>query len=140
MKTWTIFTSDTNFNFGKYQGKTLDQVAQIDAPYLFWCFRNIEKFLISEEDLIAFSNKYGKIFTRYCSPTNVAFNQSKNFYIVTNDHLNLLKKKWYEYEKYIEMIENADYDYYEDYSVNNNPYYNDNLDMDQQDPDFWDWF
>jgi hypothetical protein len=37
-------------------------------------------------------------------------------------------------------MENADYDYYVDYSVSNNPYYNDNLDMDQQDPEFWDSF
>ena len=34
------------------------------------------------------------------------------------------------------MMEKADYDYYEDYSVGNNPCYNDNLDMNQQDSEF----
>lgn len=140
MKNWTIFKAETIFDFGKYQGNTLDQVAQIDAPYLLRCVRNIEKFLISEEDLIGFSNKYEKTITTFCSPTNDEFERSSNFYIVTNDDLNLLKKKWEDYEEYIEMMDNADYDYYDDYSVSNNPYYNDNLDMDQQDPEFWDWF
>jgi hypothetical protein len=38
------------------------------------------------------------------------------------------------------MMDNADFNYLDDYSIDNNPYYNDNLDMDQQDPEFWDWF
>jgi len=140
MKSWKIFTTETNFNFGKYEGNTLNQVAQIDAPYLLWCVQKIEKFLISEEDLIVFSNKYEKIFTTFCSPTNEEFERSTNYYTVTNDDVNLLKKKWQDYEDYIEMMDNVDYDYYQDYSVGNNPYYNDNLDMDQQDPEFWDSF
>lgn len=106
MNNWTIFTAETIFNFGQYQGKSLDQVAQMDAPYIFWCVGNIEKFLISEEDLIDFSNKYEKTITTFCSPTNDEFERSYNFYIITNDHLNFLKKKWKDYEEYIEMMDN----------------------------------
>ena len=46
MKHWTIFTENTIFNFGKHKGLTLEEVAKIDARYILWCVREIEKFLI----------------------------------------------------------------------------------------------
>jgi hypothetical protein len=140
MKNWTIFSSETEFNFGKYQGKTLDLVATMDATYILWCVRKIEKFLISEEDLIECCNKYKWTIISILSVPNEEFVKSTDPFLVSKNDLALLKKKWGDYEEYIEMMDNADYDYNDDYSVGNNPYYNDNLDMDQQDPEFWDSF
>lgn len=140
MKNWTIFSSETRFNFGKHQGKTLDLVATTDAPYILWCVRKIEKFLISEEDLIECCNKYKRTIISILSIPNEEFVKSSDPFLVSNNDIALLKNKWEKYEEYIDMMDNADYDYYENYSVCNNPYYNDNLDMDQQDPEFWDSF
>jgi hypothetical protein len=140
MKNWTIFISETTFNFGKHKGDTLELVAQSDAPYILWCFRNIDKFLISEELLTDYQNKYPCILSGTTINTGEYFEFDMNKYEVTQNDLELLKTKWEDYEEYIDMMDNADYDYFDDYSVGNNPYYNDNLDMDQQDPEFWDWF
>jgi hypothetical protein len=140
MKNWTIFSSETRFDFGKHKGDTLDLVAQSDAPYILWCVRKIDKFLILEEDLIECCNKYKRTIISILSTVNEEFVKSSKPFLVSDNDLALLKNKWEEYEEYLDMMDNADYDYYENYSVSNNPYYNDNLDMDQQDPEFWDSF
>jgi hypothetical protein len=140
MQNWTIFKADTIFTFGKYDGYTLDYVATNDISYILWCVRNIKKFLISEEELVEYCNKSkSKIISILSNPSEDFVNSAFPFLLSQND-LTLLNKKWEDYEEYIEMMDNADYDYNDDYSVGNNPYYNDNLDMDQQDPEFWDWF
>ena len=61
------------------------------------------------------------------------------FYLQETD-IKSLELKWESYDEYIEMLSNDDCDYFDDFSVGNNPYYNDNLDMDQQDQEFWDSF
>lgn len=37
--------------FGKYKGKTIRQVKDIDAGYLMWAFENIDWFKMSEGDM-----------------------------------------------------------------------------------------
>lgn len=140
MKNWTIFTPDSIFNFGRNKGKSLEEVAECDAPYIYWCALNIDKFLISEEDFLAYQKKYEKTFVAYCLRPYLKIEKPTNFYTVNEAELEILRKKWNSYE--VEEEEHfSEYDYYEhDYSVDSNPYYNDNLDMDQQDPEFWDWF
>jgi hypothetical protein len=138
MKNWTIFTAESIFTFGKHQGKTLEQVAQCDAPYILWCVRNIDKFLIEKDAFLDFQKKYEKSFVTICSPTNDEFERTTNFYEATEQDLDLLENKWNNYTNQNSSRQYADYDHYEDYSVDRNPFYNDNLDMDQQDQEFWD--
>ena len=140
MKNWTIFEADTIFTFGKYKGYTLDYVATQNISYILWCVKNIEKFLISEEDLTEYCNKSKSNIISILTNPNEDFVNSMALFLVSENDLIFLKKKWEDYEEYFEMQSNADDDYYDDYSLDNNPYYNDNLDMDQQDPEFWDWF
>ena len=65
MKNWNIFKAETTFDFGRNKGKTLEQVAQSDAPYILWCVNNIEKFLISVEDLTSYQKKYTIVFSNF---------------------------------------------------------------------------
>ena len=138
MKNWTIFTAESIFTFGKHNGKTLEQVAQCDAPYILWCVRNIDKFLIDKGAFLDFQKKYEKSFVTICSPTNDEFERTTNFYEATEQDLDLLENKWNNYTNQNSSRQYANYDHYEDYSVDRNPFYNDNLDMDQQDQEFWD--
>ena len=140
MKNWTIFTPDSIFNFVRNKGKSLEEVAECDAPYIYWCVLNIDKFLISQEDLLAYQKKYEKTFVAYCFPPHLKNEKPTNVYTVNEAELEILREKWNSYE--VEEEEHfLEYDYHDyDYSVDSNPYYNDNLDMDQQDPEFWDWF
>jgi hypothetical protein len=140
MKNWTIFTEETKFNFGKHAGKTLDEVAQSDAPYILWCVRIVSKFLISIEDLTTYQNKYPIYLTGIDMNTGEPVELHFNKFVLQESDIEMLNAKWESYEDFIEMKSNADYDYYDNYSVDNNPFYNDNLDMDQQDPEFWDSF
>ena len=40
---------DIPLTFGKYQGKTPDQIAEIDDQYIIWMYDNIEKKHCSKE-------------------------------------------------------------------------------------------
>jgi hypothetical protein len=140
MKDWTIFTTETVFNFGRNKGQTLEEVAKSDAQYILWCVRNIDKFLISKEDLLEYKNKYPINLPLTIKKPGQRGSITVNIFNIDDSDLAILNKKWESYEDYVEMQSNADWDCYDDYSVGSNPFYNDNLDMDQQDPEFWDWF
>jgi hypothetical protein len=115
MKNWTIFAAETLFNFGKHKGKTLEQVAETDAPYIYWCVNNIPEFLIDQSDFIAYALKYATWF----DDVNVLGKVVKcelafNSYVLKDADLLLNQNKWASYEEYMEMLSNADegdYDY-----------------------------
>ena len=140
MKNWNIFKAETTFDFGRNKGKTLEEVAQSDAPYILWCVNNIEKFLISVEDLTSYQKKYPIVFSNFDEKTGEYTGVKLNKFYLQETDIKSLELKWESYDEYIEMLSNDDCEYFDDFSVGNNPYYNDNLDMDQQDQEFWDSF
>ena len=44
-----FYNFDTKFTFGKYEGKTLQEVIEIQPSYIEWCAINLDHFCISEE-------------------------------------------------------------------------------------------
>ena len=46
-----FYTLDTEFTFGKYEGKTVKEILEIQPTYLDWCAINLDHFYISEEIL-----------------------------------------------------------------------------------------
>lgn len=137
MKNWTIFNSFKTFDFGKYKGQKFDEVAKENIHYIIWCFRNIDKFLLTEEDLNEYQNKYASPDEDYCDLPKWTFNS----YRITEQDIELLEQKWSDYQEYQDFLRSeSDYEDMYDRSTYNNPHYNDNLDMDQQDPEFWNWF
>lgn len=42
MATKTYYDFDTEFTFGKYAGKEVHEVLDIDPQYLEWCINNLE--------------------------------------------------------------------------------------------------
>ena len=42
-----MYKLDTILPFGKYKGKTVEQVLEIDPTYIRWCLENIEAFEMS---------------------------------------------------------------------------------------------
>lgn len=44
-----FYTLDTEFTFGKYEGKTVKEILEIQLTYLDWCAINIDHFYISDE-------------------------------------------------------------------------------------------
>ena len=140
MNNWTIFTSESIFSYGKHEGRTLEQVAQQDSQYILWCVRNIPYFLIAEADLVAYSEKYPIKIHGVNVQTGDPVECKFNCFNYGDEDLQCLQNKWESYQDHLETFSEADYSDYDDYSVDSNPYYNDNMDMDQQDPEFWDWF
>ena len=49
-----MYELDSKFDFGKYKGKTVKQVMEIDVAYLEWCLCYIDTFVLSEEADIAY--------------------------------------------------------------------------------------
>lgn len=44
-----FYTLDTEFTFGKYKGKTVKEILELQPNYLDWCAINLDHFYISEE-------------------------------------------------------------------------------------------
>ncbi|QED38991.1 hypothetical protein FK178_15260 [Antarcticibacterium arcticum] len=74
-----IYYLDTCFNFGKYEGKTLEEVISIQPDYINWCILNLDHFLVDEDQLEEFLE------------INTSFFLSKNA-------LMKLEIKWDEYD------------------------------------------
>ncbi len=146
MKHWTIFTEETTFNFGKHAGETLEKVAKTDVRYILWCVRKIDKFLIEKDLFISYGIKYPHFIEGYDPNIKKKGFIDFNKFVASEELLCVLEGRWNAYlNSYVfkSKTEHQDYDGYDDcdnYSVDNNPFYNDNLDMDQQDPEFWDSF
>lgn len=43
-----IYDLDDTIAFGKYEGKTIQEILDCDAQYLHWCIQNLESFALSE--------------------------------------------------------------------------------------------
>ncbi len=46
-----FYNLDTQFTFGKFEGKTLKEVIKIDVSYLEWCSTNLDHFYLSDETI-----------------------------------------------------------------------------------------
>ncbi len=44
-----IYNENTEFTFGKYEGKSLQEVSQIDTSYIDWCLCNLDHFCLEDE-------------------------------------------------------------------------------------------
>lgn len=44
-----FYRLDTEFTFGKYKGKTVKEIIEIQPTYLEWCAINLDHFYISDE-------------------------------------------------------------------------------------------
>jgi hypothetical protein len=44
-----FYTLDTEFTFGKFEGKTVREVLELQPTYLDWCAINLDHFYITEE-------------------------------------------------------------------------------------------
>lgn len=57
-----FYTLDTEFTFGKYDGKTVKEILELQPSYLDWCAINLDHFYISDE-IIAEIKKIKPDFT-----------------------------------------------------------------------------
>jgi hypothetical protein len=120
MKSYAV---NSLFSFGKYEGKSLRDVLEIQPSYLNWCVINLDHFFLPEETIQEIQN---------IKPDFSLTNEAKNI----NDNKSISFEKE---EDDVEDLGNYDNrDSYEDYT--DWTHYNDNLDMDQQDIEFWNQF
>lgn len=95
--------------FGKHSNETLKEVIDNDPSYIRWCLGNVPTFAMTDNATSYYhGNKTAAEDTEDCG--------------------------WEERDDYWD-----DDQYWDDEeNVSSNPYYNDDLDMDQQSPEFWD--
>lgn len=117
-----FYNLDTPLNFGKYRGRTLRDLAAENAMYIEWCILNVSFFLIDESTV----DEIKKIY-----PIFLASEKSNEILHQKIEHWNN--------QKDLEASRERNRSYDTDYSTNwDNEYYNDNLDLDQQSPEWWD--
>lgn len=109
-------------DFGKYAGTPINELATINAMYIEWCVLNVEYFVIDKETIEFIKKIYPKFLTSE----------------ISNEVLNRKIETW---NKIQDDFHSSNYYRYSDNeSCSNwdNEYYNDNLDLDQQSPEWWD--
>lgn len=118
-----FYNLDSQFTFGKYEGKTIRQIVDLQPFYIDWCATNLEHFYISEDVI----DEIKKI---------------KPDFILSAEGQQKLDEKYANWE--CEQESYQDYDDYDDRNADYNQTdwsnYDDGLDMDQQSPEFWNQF
>jgi hypothetical protein len=115
-----FYDLETEFTFGKFEGKTVRQIIDLQLSYLDWCAINLDHFYISEtviEDI----------------------KKIKHDFSISEEGQQKLNAKYATWENEQEI--DNDYDDRDDYDDQTDwSNYNDDLDMDQQSPEFWNQF
>ena len=89
-----IYTLDTEFTFGKYEGKTVKEVLELQPNYIDWCAINLDHFYISDEAI-------------------TEIKEIKPDFTITEEGKQKLADKYSTWEN---EQEQDDYDDYDDYS------------------------
>lgn len=115
------YNLESKFTFGKFEGKTLREVIEVEPSYIDWCSLNLDHFYISANTI----EEVTKIVPNFT---------------ISEKGREKLAEKLETIQRENEEQENSRNDYYSDEydSPDNSPYYNDSLDMDQQSSEFWD--
>lgn len=90
-----FYSLDTEFTFGKYEGKTVREILEIQPAYLDWCAINLEHFYISEEVIAEIQATYSD-------------------FKISEEGMNKLNEKYEQWEGEQEDFDD-DYDDYENY-------------------------
>jgi hypothetical protein len=89
-----FYTLDTEFTFGKYEGKTVKEVLELQPNYIDWCAINLDHFYISDEAI-------------------TEIKEIKPDFTITEEGKQKLADKYSTWEN---EQEQDDYDDYDDYS------------------------
>lgn len=89
-----FYTLDTEFTFGKFEGKTVREVLELQPTYLDWCAINLDHFYITEE-------------------TITEIKEIKPDFTITEEGKQKLEDKYSSWEN---EQQQDDYDDYDDYS------------------------
>jgi hypothetical protein len=89
-----LYTLDTEFTFGKFEGKTVREVLELQPTYLDWCAINLDHLYITEE-------------------TITEIKEIKPDFTITEEGKQKLEDKYSSWEN---EQQQDDYDNYDDYS------------------------
>ena len=118
------YNLDSIFTFGKFKGKTVKEVIELQPSYLDWCLKSIDSFSISENVI-----------------TEIKAN--KPDFTFSSEALQKISIKNVKQQLTEETTRNSDYDStdYSDFADSSDwNHYDDSLDMDQQSVEFWNQF
>jgi len=77
---FTVYEQESTLNFGKYKGKTINEIYQFEPTYIEWCIEKINGFAIAEKTINFLIKK----------SMNFSFKEET---IIKNNEKLLLKKK-----------------------------------------------
>jgi hypothetical protein len=129
MKSYNL---DSEFTFGKYAGKSIRQIMDLQPSYLDWCVNNLDHFYIAENMI----EEIKKIKPGFKLSAEGIQKMNEKFAIWEQE-----QEQEEEYSNdYRNHYEKDDDDSNADYNQTDWSDYNDNLDMDQQSIEFWNQF
>lgn len=95
------YNINTTFYFGKYKGKTVKDVLDIQPSYLNWCAENLDKFIISEADAKEMKRYSSRFFLSSEAKSEIAKKEAKEERQASahSDSYNSYENEW-TYSKY----------------------------------------
>ena len=122
---YKYYDCDSILNFGKYKGKTVKEIFCLSPNYIAWCCINLDFFLVDTSVLL-----------------KNAIENEKWYYKAI---ISILEKTWIELlqeqqKNVISQKRDRESFYGNNYISTDWNLWNDNLDWDQQDAEFWDQF
>lgn len=141
-----IYNIDDEFDFGKYKGKTINELLNENPGYIDWVIRNVDGFALSREafqqaKIITEGKRYSREEAELANENQPKLILFKKIYGWDYDFsmadillINNLKRNKINSSKERIYSNNSFHDD-TDWS-----HYNDDIDMDQQGEDFWNQF
>lgn len=99
MTNWTIFSSDSIFEFGTHRGRTIEEVMSNQASYIIWCIKEIDYFLIDIDLLESFVGKYDTFIEDYDSKEKRNILRNVNPFNFNDEVKNIMIEKWAKFNK-----------------------------------------
>ncbi|MBX2959378.1 MAG: tetratricopeptide repeat protein [Flavobacteriales bacterium] len=114
----------SKLGFGKYENKGINEIIKLNSHYILWCIINLKHFAVENDILVLPQFRNQPLLT-----LAIEYNLIKNIII----------EKWVVEKDRRNYNNGSDYLDSEDYNNSfHSNFYNDDLDMDQQSPEFWD--
>jgi hypothetical protein len=135
MKSFKIYSISTELNFGKFKGFSLKMILETQSNYINFCVLKLDHFCISNETLDDIK-KIKPLFTLSQEEENVNSNKLKKWFAEETEYKNNKQQDGqskYDFDYASHENDLMDLGYSEDY-------YNDDLDLDQQDEMFYNSF
>lgn len=140
MKDYSIFD---DFDCGKYNGTPIAYIVETDPLYISQCIIEIDDFFIQEVNLTMIKEFYPDFFLsedaiQKLEEKSIVWEKEMAEIEKSERHnAKVIYEEWLDYQNEPDAYEVYDEGFDDENNFRKNPHYREDMDMDQQDQEFW---